>query len=216
MLDPVELSEHFDVFWTFQKPNDLVLTYPGAFHDGWNLPLNPNFAESINWTLRAGSQITEMIKSYDMSMKDACWDRCAHLPVLNAPFLATKYESKEEVRVAELRTQWILESRLSLVLDDIADIIKEIEDGMEEDNEREEFTILRSAVDQADPLKINELMARMALDDACLDETRNLMSDVLQMTKENEEHLLSCVWRHRLDRMKKDTMAVSAMKRMCS
>ena len=122
IVDLEELAGYMDLFFMHQQHRDLVVTYANSEHSGVNLPTAPSYAESINFAPLTGDQLTWTQQSFT-NLRRACWGRCHELPVMNILLLLSKSDKGKKIKTSELDETWVVESRLSLVLQDIQDVI---------------------------------------------------------------------------------------------
>ena len=201
IFNPQELLGYMDQFFMHQRHKDMVVTYTNTMHFGVNSDKAPSYAESINFAPLIGDQLTWTQESFQ-NLRRACWGRCHELPVINIPLLLSKSDEKKKIRTAELDETWVVESRLSLVLQDIQDIINGTR--VECDEERLGLEMLRDAAAMADERKVQELLNTMDDEKASLCEIRKKLSDVFNLDFDEEEIIFDDVWFDRMDKFESD------------
>lgn len=211
VFDPEELIGSFDQYLIHQQPRDMVITYSNAIHFGVNSKDGPTFAESINFAPLTGEQFSWTEQSF-RNLRTACWGRCAELPVVNVSLLLAKFDEDKKIYGTELDTEWVIESRLSLVLQDVEDVLNG--KRMEGDKESAGLEMLRDAAERADARKVQELLSFMSDEKSELGEIRARLSDTLNLDFDEEEFIFDDIWGERMDQLATDVKKAKQLTRM--
>ena len=201
VFDPEALIGILDQYLIHQQPKDMVVTFTNAAHFGVNAADAPNYAESINFAPMIGEQLHWTQQSCE-NLRQACWGRCHELPVINVSLLLSKFDEHKKIENSELDEEWIAESRLSLILQDIQDVVNG--KRVEIDGESAALNMLRDAVESADERKVREWLTLMDNDEVGLCKIRERLKKSLNFDDDEEQFIFSSLWEERMDRFERD------------